>query len=949
MLEMKRLDVFKKALLFFIPAVLAAGVLLVLIYSTEVENEKRIIEFDESLLLKLDSRIIRSEMKQIASDVKFFSSDKNLPEAIKRENTDLRRTLKAAFLNFIKEQGRYSQIRLIDTDGRVVVQVDVKEDSASPETIEALQSVTGRDYFQETIGLDPGKIYISSFDPRREPGQTLDQIKLTIHVGIPVSDGEGKKQGILVFDYLGEILLNQLYQIRIDKAEKHMLINSEGYWINSSLSERDWRLVAPSQKEQTFVREYPDAWRKIQGENSGFFYTSSGLFSFTTTNPSLVGSNRRIDRAGKVQSPNRKTGSWKLISFVSADVLTEKPKETLKNHFILIALYCGIVALGSVSLAFALLKREMTTKALQERDDRIRNIVETAPDGIVAFNQNGIVESINPEGLRIFGYVPGEIKGRRIDMLIPEFYQNDDDSKKEEDPETELRCKVGVEHEFVGRHKDETFFPLEITLSEGQHDGKYFYTGIVRDISKRKQMEEKILHDALYDSLTNLPNRSLLLDRMSRCIHHSKQRADYLFAVLFMDIDRFKDVNDSLGHMVGDQLLIEVSERLGNCVRSRDTIARLGGDEVAVLLEDITDIGDATFIANRILASFEVPFHLKGNELFSSMSIGIALSATGYQTPEEILRDADIAMYRAKKNGRAQYEIFDLSMRAIILKRQKMEKDLRSAVESDELDLYYQPIISLETGQLVNFEALVRWNHPEEGLISPEKFIHIAEESGLIVSIGQFVFKKACRQMSRWKGLYPSYCHIGMSVNFSGKQLLYPKLIQEIEEILEETQCDANYMKVEVTETLLMEDVESIQKVLLALKRMNFQLYIDDFGTGYSSLSYLHQFPFDALKIDRSFTSKMCDDETTLKIIKTIISLAEELGMHVITEGIETLEQLDALKGLHSKYGQGYYFSRPVDEKSAGILIEQDVEKRYATEAEEDMEITKVHHPAVHT
>lgn len=443
----------------------------------------------------------------------------------------------------------------------------------------------------------------------------------------------------------------------------------------------------------------------------------------------------------------------------------------------------------------------------------------------------------------------------------------------------------------------------------------------ITDITHRKQVEAQLVHDALHDHLTGLPNRAFFIERVDHAIKLAKRNQDYLFAILFLDLDRFKVINDSLGHDVGDQLIRATAHQLETCVRTTDTVAHLGGDEFTILLEDIKSIKDATRIAERIQATLKSPFYLDNHQVFTSASIGIALSSTGYERSEEILRDADIAMYRAKESGKARHEIFDKIMHAHALKLLTLENDLRRALERHEFELYYQPITSLVTGTLTGFEALVRWQHPEHGLVSPAEFIPVAEDTGLIIPLGEWVLHEACRQLRMWQTQFPTPDPLKMSVNLSVKQIQEPDLIGQIDHILAETELDGRFLKLEITESVLMENAETVTKMLLQLRTRNIQLSVDDFGTGYSSLSYLHRFPVNTLKIDRSFVSKMNQKNRNAEIIRTIITLAHSLRMDVIAEGVETPEQLTELKLLKCEQGQGYLFSRPLTKEAAGLLL----------------------------
>jgi diguanylate cyclase (GGDEF)-like protein len=404
-------------------------------------------------------------------------------------------------------------------------------------------------------------------------------------------------------------------------------------------------------------------------------------------------------------------------------------------------------------------------------------------------------------------------------------------------------------------------------------------------------------------------------------MHHAERHGDYRYAVLFLDCDRFKVINDSLGHVLGDELLIRIGQRLGTCLRTGDTVARLGGDEFAILLDDVKDAGDATRVADRIETELASPFMLEGHEVFTSASIGIALSTPSYARPEEVLRDADTAMYRAKSGGRSRYEVFDREMHAQAVEQLTMETDLRRAIERKEFELHYQPIINLATGELDGFEALLRWQHPTNGTVMPLDFIPLAEETGLIVVIGQWAIRTACTQMMDWLSRYPQYGHLTMSINLSSRQFAQPDLIEQIDRILTETGCPPQNLKLEITESTVMRDAAQASEMLQLLQSRGISLCIDDFGTGYSSLSYLQKFPVNTLKIDRSFINQLDDDTSCVDLIETIVALSRVLGMSAVAEGIETPEQLELVRRLGSHLAQGFYFSIPVVHQKAEDLI----------------------------
>ncbi len=450
-----------------------------------------------------------------------------------------------------------------------------------------------------------------------------------------------------------------------------------------------------------------------------------------------------------------------------------------------------------------------------------------------------------------------------------------------------------------------------------------------RDITERKQVEEalrqseeQLRYDALHDPLTSLANRTLLMDRLKHALKRQRRRTERLFAFLYLDLDRFKVINDSLGHLEGDRLLIAFARRLEKCRRASDTIARLGGDEFVILLEELNSSDEAITVAERIHQQLVSPFRLDTQEVFVSVSIGIALSSPEYDEPAQLLRDADTALYAAKEQGKSRHIVFDASMHTRALKQLHLESDLRRALARQEMIVYYQPIVSLKNNRLQGFEALVRWLHPERGLIYPHEFIPIAEETGLIIALDQWVLRSSCQQFYRWQRQFSSFMPLTLSVNLSGKQFSQPDLIAQIDVILSETGLGGQCLKLEITESALIENPESAAETLRELQARKIRVCLDDFGTGYSSLSYLHRFPLNTLKIDRSFVSRLGRKGENTAIVRTIATLADEMGLELIAEGIETAEQISFLQTLGYQYGQGYWFSKPVDSESIPWLYE---------------------------
>ena len=454
-------------------------------------------------------------------------------------------------------------------------------------------------------------------------------------------------------------------------------------------------------------------------------------------------------------------------------------------------------------------------------------------------------------------------------------------------------------------------------------------TGALRRAVEREQLEEQLRQRAFYDSLTGLPNRALFLDRIDHALARS-DRLGHELAVLFIDLDRFKVVNDSLGHSAGDGLLIQVANRLRGCLRGSDTIARLGGDEFTVLLEGDSALTDATRAADRILAALKAPFTLDGQEAYAWASIGISGGSALRGSGRDLLREADIALYRAKATGRGRYTVFESRMSHLPAEHLHLESELHRAIERHELRVHYQPIFELDNSQITGLEALVRWEHPEKGLVAPGHFIPLAEDTGLIVPIGKWVLEEACRQMREWQRQHASAERLFVSVNLSARQLQDPALLQDVEHALRSSGLDPACLQLEITESVVMQEPEATVFKLNALKRLGIQLAVDDFGTGYSSLAYLRRFPVDVLKIDRTFVSGLGHNEHDPAIVQTVVALARALGLRTTAEGIEERSQWTRLHELGCDHGQGYVFSRPLRPEAVISLLDSAAGPRLA-------------------
>jgi diguanylate cyclase (GGDEF)-like protein/PAS domain S-box-containing protein len=576
----------------------------------------------------------------------------------------------------------------------------------------------------------------------------------------------------------------------------------------------------------------------------------------------------------------------------------------------------GELEAANATLIREIAERRRAEEALRISEEKFATAFRCSPDAMVisCLEEEHILE-VNDSFLAMTGYRRDEVVGKSC--LDIRFWV----SLGERDAmERALRAGAVVRDlELIFRVKSGEERVGRLSAEVAQLQDRRCVVAVISDITELKRSEERLVHNAFHDALTDLPNRALFFDRLTHAVDRARRRRDYKFAILFLDLDRFKVVNDSLGHRAGDQLLIGIGRRLEACLRPGDTVARLGGDEFTVLLEDIEGASHATRVAERIQSALRVPFTLAGQEVFTSASIGIALSTTGYDNPEDFLRDADLAMYRAKATGRAHYEVFDRAMHQAAVTQLQLETDLRRAVDRGELFVHYQPIVSLETRAIVAFEALVRWRHPERGIVYPADFIPLAEETGLIGEIGDWVLGEACRQVRRWHA--SDSRRPAIAVNISSRQFLQPDLAEQIQSALVASELDPRYLHLEITESTVMSTGEQLQGTLQKLRGLRVHLCLDDFGTGYSSLSYLHEFPIDTLKIDRSFVGRMGRGGENAEVIRTIVDLGRNLDKVVVAEGVETLEQLGQLRALDCEYGQGNWFSPPVDAEAATLML----------------------------
>jgi diguanylate cyclase (GGDEF)-like protein/PAS domain S-box-containing protein len=599
-----------------------------------------------------------------------------------------------------------------------------------------------------------------------------------------------------------------------------------------------------------------------------------------------------------------------LLVVGSTSPLPRPNRDTLEALMSQVAL-----ALDSAALTEDLLR--------QQTEARFRSLVQNSTDVVMVVDVDSTVRYVSPSVHGVFGYDPGELEGTKLTSLIhpddkAQVIQFLTPSSRDGAAATQL-----IESRM--RHRDDFWLHVETLRTDLMHDPNV--KGIVlnsRDVSERKAFEEQLAHQAFHDSITGLANRALFRDRVEHALERLT-RSDKPMSVLFMDLDDFKTINDSLGHAAGDRLLGEVGERLRACLRTPDTAARLGGDEFAILLEDGGEGVGAADVAARILKALEAPFQLDGKEVFIRASIGIATSgagrATGPEGAEELLRNADVAMYIAKEAGKNRYQVFEPKMHDTALRRLELKADLQRAVDNEEFDLHFQPIIQLATGEIEGFEALIRWNHPTRGLVMPNDFISLAEETGLIVPIGSWVLREACLRGRTLQPIGPDERPLHVAVNLSARQLQRPEIVSETARVLLETGLAPECLVLEITESVMMQDMALSNERLAQLRKLGVKLAVDDFGTGYSSLNYIRRFPVDILKVDKSFVDGVSEGGEESALTAAIIELAGILNLRPVAEGIERADQLEKLLELNCELGQGFYFSEPLTLEGAQELL----------------------------
>jgi diguanylate cyclase (GGDEF)-like protein/PAS domain S-box-containing protein len=706
--------------------------------------------------------------------------------------------------------------------------------------------------------------------------------------GVPVRYGEGQ---VAVFG----IYRDMTERNRMERSLRRLRKAVETTQLGVTVTDTEGKIVYVNPAEAEMHGWNPE---ELIGKDARVFAAESHAMPMSSSQLSAVTSWRR-------ESVNvRKDGSVFPVQLMS-DVVRDVDGSIM----------------GIVTTCEDIARRKQAEAALRASEERYALAARGANDGLWDWEVQGGAAFYSDRWTGILGYEMIEIE-ETIDWWLDRIHPED-----REQVMLELDMHLtGESEQFQSehrvRHRDGTYrWVLMRGLAVRDPEGKpHRMAGSLTDVSERKRIEESLARDALYDPLTGLPNRAFFMNLLQRAARRVQRRQEYQFAVLFMDLDRFKVVNDSLGHETGDRLLVGVAQRLEKCLRPGDVVARLAGDEFCVLVDNIMGPSDAVRVAERVQEALQAPFHLNDHRVFAMASIGIATSTTGVEA-EHVLRDADTAMYRAKARGRGRFEVFDQEMHDRAMRVLEIESDLRAALQDGQFRLAYLPVVSLDSRRIIGFEALARWEHPERGLVSPAEFVPIAEETGVILPFGRWVLREACSQMARWAEQLPDRTDLTISVNLSARQLQQADLVDDVRTALEESGIEPHRLKLEVTESVLMNDPDFSTDVVQRLNGLGVQVQIDDFGTGYSSLSYLSRLQIQTLKIDRSFITSLGEPGTRSIVVEAIIRLARDLGIRVIAEGVETSSQLEGLRDLACEQGQGFLFSQPVNGDDAAALL----------------------------
>lgn len=881
--------------------------LLVALYAT-IQNESRTdsLQVREELNIGLGGRAVIQELDSVLSDLLAVSRNSwlSVSGGINGIDDHFVHTLKV----FSEEKGLYDQIRVIDMNGDEIMRIDHRQGEAHVRPASELQNKADRYYFKESVTLERGEVFISPLDLNMEHGEIERPLKPMIRFVTPVFDNLGGKRGVLVLNYYATRLIERFRSAVANIADHAMIVTNEGYWIAHPDPDREWGFML--NRDERYMNDHGmDVWKRIASSETGQFYSGDGLHTYSTVWP-LKTVGHGVESGGEsshIRRQNYVDGYyWKMISHVPQAALDDHRYEILGQIFI-VAVPLYLLLIG---ICWILASQKVEQKRIQTDLRLAASVFEQVTEGVLITDDKNIIRSVNPAFTRITGYTQDEVVGCKPSILSSgkqgkTFYQ---------EMWVQLARHGCWEGEIWNKKKSGEVYPERLSIvaiNKERSSGVAAYAALFQDITEEKVLQNRLIKHAHFDNLTGLANRLLFMDRLDQAVTESSRRGD-TFALMFIDLDRFKVINDTIGHDAGDEVLRQVSLRISQVVRQSDTVARLGGDEFTVILKNLVNNGDAAIVGEKIIEVVAKPVNIDGQDVFIGSSIGITVFPDDGTDVETLLRNADLAMYQSKQSGRSQYHFFSNKLNSFTRQKLEIEQELRKAIENRDLSLHYQPIIDPRHQSISSAEALLRWNHAEKGMISPDIFIPVAEETGLIEQIGEWVMYEAVRQAKEWTDLgLPKF---STSVNLSSRQLRLGFNRAFVEKVLDEHGLATEHIMFEITETAMMEDSDASLKWLDSLRELGIKISIDDFGTGYSSLGYLKRFPVDVVKIDRSFIKNITTDRDDQSLTRAIIAMADSLGLAVVAEGVENATQLDLLTDM-AEFGikiQGFHYSKPL-------------------------------------
>jgi len=895
----------RKALLYFLIGSFLLGAGFAGFFTMEVKEELLLHEAEQRHMTDIGQQELLHDLEAAVTELVLLASHHELRPFLEDGNLDHLDQLAKDFISFAEVTGKFDQIRLIDLRGMEILRIDYDEFMATSTDSQELQDKSQRYYFPEIMRMQEGAFYISPLDLNVERGKIGEPSNPTLRMGTPLFNQAGERRGILLLNYKGRNILEALNEHLFHGGEQVLLTKSNQFWLQR-LAEGEWHFVYAPEKRLALEARSRKYWAPVFEGGSGQFYSEEGLVSFHRISLGLslesVSGNRSASQAGQSLAGSQGQ-TWQLLTIVPKELLYAKSSAMLKR---LILIYLLLI-LGIAAGSFAYAKLKLSEKEAEEDQRLSSSVFESASEAIMVSDAEKKILSINSAFTQITGYGREEVLGKSTDILCSDkhnsfFYKEIWDFVE----------KNGQwQGELWSRRKNGKAYPEWRSISSVKDEcGQIVqYTSLFSDITERKENEAKLHYQAYHDPLTTLPNRILFVERLLHSIKLAR-RNERKVALLFLDLDHFKQVNDTFGHPKGDEILKQVANRLVECVRETDTVARSGGDEFMVVLSNISGKSEAGNIAGKMLEKLKTPFYLDGQEVFLGLSIGISLAPDDSDDVTILLKQADMAMYQSKKKGRNTASFFSEKMEKKAKERTLLEWDLRRALSGHEFLLHYQPVVDLATLKTVSFEALIRWQHPKRGLVLPEDFIPLAEKSELISQIGAWVLMKACKQMKEWQMRYGLDASI--AVNVSSRTFKSSNLWAALSRALEESGLNPDALTLEITERLMLDTNEASMKKLKTIKDVGIHLSVDDFGTGYSSLTQLSRYPSDVLKIDKSFISGLASDPRKKPVVEAIIRMGQSMGMKIVAEGIETYEELLLLRELGCDEAQGYYFSKPL-------------------------------------